>query len=362
MLRRPPDRLLQIGYNGDFVLRVSVLLTFWAVAASAQSTPPPLLIEVGGVKLRPGGFFDVVVMPRSATTADNIYTHFGAIPLTDTPGETLFSIAHSRVQLRGDVLEGPVKLTGYVESDFLNPIRGNTPYRWRQYWGAVSWGKWEILGGRAWSMLRPNRIGIASDTGVMNTLVVEPSYHVGIVGSRNRQFRLARTMGDYHAVVAWETLGNFLFKATADKKFGHVELVALKGRHAATGVSAAATLKVAGPVRFITQEYWSKHAASQALSIIPAGINGGSALEGFEIAASRHVDLYTYAGWVYGARSKGNRVVREYTVGGDYRIFAPSRHTIVTLGLQLSRMDRALWTPQSGEMYYALVLARFSFN
>ena len=230
------------------------------------------------MKLHPSGFFDIVGMGRTATTADNIFTHFGTIPLSDTPGETLGSVAHSRVQLRGDSTEGPVQLTGYVESDFLNPIRGETPYRWRQYWGAVRWGKWEVLGGKAWSMLRPNRFGVASDVGVMNTIVIEPSYHVGIVGSRNRQIRLARSMGDYHAVIAWETVGNFLFKATADKKFGHVEVVALKGHHAQRGISAAATLKVAGPVRFITQEYWSKGAASQALSVVPAGIDGGSAL------------------------------------------------------------------------------------
>src|SRR5581483_3821041 len=146
---------------------------------------------------------------------DNVYTHFGAIPLTDTPGEALLSTAHSRVHLRGDTREGPVQLSGYAESDFLNPIPGQTPYRWRQYWGAVQWGNWEVLGGKAWSMLRPNRVGVASDTGLMNTLVLEPSYHIGIVGSRNRQFRLSRKIGDYHAVLGWETAGNFLFKATA---------------------------------------------------------------------------------------------------------------------------------------------------
>ena len=344
------------------VLRVSVLLIFSLAAARAQKVAPSAAFDVGPITLHPGGFFELFGMQRSATTADTIFTHFGAIPLTDTPGEALFSLAHSRVQLRGDSQEGPVRFTGYVESDFLNPIRGNTPYRWRQYWGAVAWGKWEILGGRAWSMLRPNRIGIASDTGLMNTITIEPSYHVGIVGSRNRQFRLARTMGDYHAVFAWETLGNFLLKGTVDKKFGHVELVGLKGRHAQRGISAAATLNVVGPVRFTTQEYWSKGAASQALSIVPAGIDGGSALEGFEIAATRRLNLYTYAGWVYGARSRGNRVAREYTVGGDYRIQTPSLRGVLSFGLQLSRMDRALWTPQSGVMYYALTSCRFTLN
>jgi hypothetical protein len=344
------------------VFRVFLLLTFWIVSAEAQSTPPPLLFEIGGVKLRPGGFFELMAVGRSATTADNIYTHFGAIPLTNTRGETLTSINHSRLQLRGETEEGPILLTGYLESDFLSPVRGGTPYRWRQYWGAVRWRGWEILAGRAWSLLRPNRVGIASDTGVMNTLVIEPAYHVGIVGSRNRQIRLARTIGDYHAVFAWETLGNFLFKGTVDKKFGHIELVGLHGRHSRRGISAAATLNLVGPVRFITQEFWSKGAASQTLGVVLGDIDGGSALEGFEIAATPRLNFYTYAGWVYASRSPGNRVVREYTVGGDHRTPTPPLHGVLSFGLQLSRIDRALWTPQSGVMYYALAELRFTFN
>ena len=121
------------------LLRILILLALWIAAAAAQGTQP-LLIEIGGVKLRPGGFIDLLGMQRSATTADNIYTHFGAIPLQDTPGETLLSVNHSRLQLRADTQEGAVQLTGYLESDFQSPTRGNTSYRWRQYWAAARWG------------------------------------------------------------------------------------------------------------------------------------------------------------------------------------------------------------------------------
>src|SRR4051812_2774816 len=86
----------------SFVLRVPVLLSLWVAAAWAQNALPPLVVDIEGVKLRPGGFLDLMGMERSATTTDNVYTHFGAIPLTPTPGETLVSVSHSRVQLRGD--------------------------------------------------------------------------------------------------------------------------------------------------------------------------------------------------------------------------------------------------------------------
>jgi hypothetical protein len=339
------------------------MLVCWGAPAAAQTGPSqPFVFDWGGVQLKPGGFFELIGLTRSATTPDTINTHFGAIPLIDTPAESVLSPNHSRLLLRADAPAGPVALTMYLESDFLNPNAGQSPYRWRQYWGAARWGKWELMGGRAWSLLRPNRTGVESDTGLMNTLVVEPAYHVGLVGTRNRQFRLSRAMGDYHAVLAWETAGQFLAKATVDKRFGHVEAAAIAGRGSQRGVSAAATLKVSGRVRFVTQEYWSKAAAYEALGVVPARVNGGSALEGIEVAASRHVDVYSYAGWVYATRSVGNRVVREYTAGGDYRIPAPSIHGAAISPLQVSRMDRGLWTGQSGVMTYAMYRFRYSFN
>lgn len=328
-----------------------------------QPAPPrPFTVDVGGVRLTPGGFFDLIGMARSATTADPIYTHFGSIPLEETPAEALLSPAHSRVQLRGDATEGPLHFTGYVESDFLNPTRGETPYRWRQAWGAGRWGGWAVLGGKAWSLLRPNRAGVSSDVGMMNTLVVEPAYHVGLVGARGRQFRLSRAMGDYHAVFAWETAGNFVAKATVDKRFGHAELAGFTGRRGERGVSAAGVISVAGPVRWVSQHYWSRRAAAQALGVVPRGLSGGSVLEGIEISVTRRVELYGYAGWVWAGKSSGNHLVWEYTAGGSYRIPAESMHGAFLLGVQASRIDRELWTGQSGAMNYLISTFRFTFN
>ncbi len=336
-----------------------LILIGWSSAVA--QTLPPAPVELGGVSLRPGGFFEVIGMSRSATTGDNVSTHFGAIPLAATPAETIVSPRHSRLYLRADNRERPVQLTAYLESDFLNPNAAQTPFRWRQAWGAARWGKWQLLAGKAWSLLRPNRTGVESDSGLMNTIVVDPAYHTGIVGSRNRQFRLARSMGDYHAVFAWETAGRFLAKATMDKRFGHVELAAFAGHRAERGASAAATWNVKGPVRFVTQQYWSKGGADQALGLAPPHVSGGSALEGVEIAVTRHIDLYSYAGWVYAARSSGNRVVRQYTAGADYHIPAPVRGTLL-FSLQLSRLDRALWSPQAGTMTFAMCRFRYTFN
>jgi len=128
-------------------------------------------------------------MSRSAATCDSVSTKFGHIPLADTDGQTIGTLRHSRPMLRGDWSAGGVKLTGYLEADFMNFAAGQSPYRWRQYWGQLTVGHWEVLGGQAWSLLRPNRTGIESDQGVMNTDVVDPGYHVGLAGPRVRQIR-----------------------------------------------------------------------------------------------------------------------------------------------------------------------------
>lgn len=332
-------------------------------AGFAQPGPAgPRTIPAGPVKLTPGGFFELLGMERSATTPDPIHTRFGAIPLEDTPAEALLSPSHSRLQLRADTAAIPVHLTGYLEADFLSATRGGAPFRWRQMWGAARWGRWELLAGKAWSLLRPNRAGIDSDVGLMNTLVIEPAYHVGLVGSRTRQVRLSRTMGEYHAVLAWESSGNFIAKVTADKRFGHVELAGMTGHRGQRGISAAAMVPVRGPVRFVTQHYWSKRAASLALGVVPAGVSGGAALEGIELAPNPHVDIYAYAGWVWAARSGGNHVVDEYTVGANYRVPVRSLHGVTQLGFQLSRIDRELWTGRPGAMTCLLSQLRYSFN
>jgi hypothetical protein len=344
-------------------LRAVALLAVAAGAAHAQSDQPrPLKVDIGGIHLTPGGFFDLIGMARSATTPDPIYTRFGNIPIGDTPSESLVSPAHSRVLLHADRTAGPVQLTAYLESDFLNPTPGGDPYRWRQYWGSARWGGWEILGGKAWSLLRPNRTGVHSDVDLMNTLVIEPAYHVGIVGSRNRQFRLSRAFGDYHAVFAWETAGNFLAKATADKRFGHVELAALAGHRGQRGLSAAAVLRATKTVHVVTQQYFSKRAAFQALSVVPANTSGGSSLEGLEIDVTRRILVYSYAGWVWAGRSTGNHIVREYTGGGSYRIPCPTLRGIAIWGLQYSHMSRDVWTGQTGAMDYVLAEFRWALN
>jgi hypothetical protein len=135
-----------------------------AVACESQPEPQPFLYHAGPVTLtlRPSGFFEGIAMYRTATTGDTVSTRFGSIPLQPTPSETLLSAGHSRIQMCAQA----GNLSIYLETDFLN-APGKEPLRFRQYWGEYRIGKWRILGGQAWSLLRPNRMGINSEGGLM---------------------------------------------------------------------------------------------------------------------------------------------------------------------------------------------------
>jgi hypothetical protein len=346
-------------------VRAAVLLcALWlAGLCPAQEAPPaPPAVKIGGVTLRPGGFIELIGETRSARTTDSVSTRFGNIPLDATPSESLVSARHSRLLTHAGYTRPGLSLTGFFESDFLNAAPGRSPYRWRQYWGRIQLGKWELLGGQAWSLLRPNRRGTASDRDVMNTDVVDPAYHVGLIGSRRRQVRLGRIFGDYQAVAAWETQGNFLAKVTADKPFGHLEAAAFTGRSGRRGVSVAAVLNLAPRFRFITQEYWSRRAAFEALNVVPKGPGGTAAIQGLEFRPSSRFEIYSYAGLVYASHTSGNRLVSEWTVGVDYRTPVPAIWGALVQSVQYSTTDRFAWTGRSGEMHFLMYRLRYTLR
>ncbi len=336
----------------------ALLLLMLAPCLCAQQ----IVFETVGLKAHPYGFLDAIGMSRSATTPDSVSTRFGRIPLVETPAETIASVAHSRLNLRSDYSCGEFILSGYLESDFMNPNANQGSFRWRQYWGQVKYGKWELLGGRAWSMLRPNRVGIASETNMMNTDVVDPAYHVGVVGARNRQIRLKRDLGSYSAAFAWETLGNFVAKVACDRPRSHLDFAGYLGHRGQRGVSLAGTWRVTSRARLVWQEYWSRRGAYQALAVVPPGVNGGSTIEGVEAQVTKAWELYAYGGLVYAARSPGNRVVRQWSLGFNRRVPVPSWRGSLLLSAQFSMLDRAVWDDGAGEMTFLMYRFRYTFN
>jgi hypothetical protein len=336
------------------------LLTTLCVAAADQ--PREVVLHVGPANIKPIAFLDAIEMTRSQTTADSVSTRFGAIPLTETPGESLYSFRHSRLMLKGDVPISAIKVTVYLESDFMNPNAGQSPYRWRQYWAQGKIGRWEVLGGQAWSLLRPNRLGVASDTGLMNTDVIDPAYHVGLMGLRRRQLRVGRAMGNYNAEIAWEANRDLTGRFARDKNGRHFEFAALAGRSGRYGVSAAAAVTAGSRVRVVMQQYGGRKSLEEALAVVPEGVSGLSTIEGLEVQMRKSTELYSYGGLVYGSRSTGNRVVRQWSAGVNHRINAPAVFGTMLFSLQYSHLERLVWSGGSGDMDFLMCRFRYTFN
>lgn len=293
-------------------------------------------------------------MFRSATTGDNINTRFGRIPLQDTPSEVLLSAGHSRIQVCAQARN----LSVYVETDFLN-VPGKEPFRFRQYWSEYRIGKWRFLGGKAWSLLRPNRVGIDSEGGLMNTLVVEPGYHVGLGGLRNRQVRIAREDGNWSMAVSYEAANSFVAKLAHDSRRLHLEGAGLIGldRRAA---SLAAVIHAPRNIDIITQQVISHGAGPELLDTLPSNVNTYSTIQGLEMRVSPTMQLFAYGGIVYGGRSPGNRTVREWTAGFSRRLFEQQPWGAATLSAQLSQVDRSTWQGGKGGMNYVQISFRYS--
>jgi len=172
----------------------------------------PLSFKIGSADFTPGGFLDFTTFYRSTNVGSGIATAFGSIPFSNQLpqarlSETRLSAQYSRLSLKVDAhLTDSTAITGYMESDFLGFQPANAyqtansdSLRLRVYWADVRHGKWEMLGGQAWSLLTPNRVGLSPLTpDVFYTLDEDPNFQVGLTWARQPQFRVV-----YHPTSNW---------------------------------------------------------------------------------------------------------------------------------------------------------------
>ena len=185
-----------------------------ASAEDQAEKPSPLSVKIGSAKFTPGGFLDMAMFFRSANLGSGIATSFGSVPFNNqlpqtALTETRFSAQYSRLSLKVDAdLTKSTTMTGYVEADFLGfqpanalqTTNGNSP-RLRLFFGDIKHGKWEFLGGQAWSLLTPNRAGLSPmPADVFVTLNEDPNFQVGLVWTRQPQFRVVYHPASYWAV------------------------------------------------------------------------------------------------------------------------------------------------------------------
>ncbi len=200
--------------------KILVRLTANAEAPRVEAAPPPaapareerapLSFRIGAADFTPGGFADFTALYRSTNAGNGIGTAFGSIPFPNTPAgrlsEMRFSAQNSRLSLKVTSKVGRQHVTGYVESDFLGALPGGAhvtsnanTFRMRLYWVDVRRGKWEVLGGQAWSLMTPNRSGLSpAPSDLFISMDMDTNYQVGLTWARTPQFRTV-----YHASGSW---------------------------------------------------------------------------------------------------------------------------------------------------------------
>jgi hypothetical protein len=230
----------------------------------------------------------------------------------------------------------------------------------RQGFIQMEHGKWRILAGKTWSLLRPNRRGIIPERDIMSTHVVDPAYHVGLLGFRRPQLRVTRIMGHWQAAVEYESGGGWLTKVTRDSSWGHAEVSTLGG-HGRRGVSLAGVLRARPGLNIVSQQFWSRGGGPDALNIIPRGVHAYSSIQGIEVQVTKNLELHAYGGIVYGSRSTGNRTARQWSAGFIHRAYSDPRYGTLSFSAQVSQLDRSPWLGGHGEMTFLMISARYYF-
>src|SRR6185312_16024173 len=163
----------------------------------------PLSFRIGGTEFTPGGFVDFTNIFRTTNTTGAVSTTFGGIPFSNTPAgqitEFRSSGQYSRFNLKVSGKYGENKLNGYIEADFNGNDANNVfvttnphTFRLRLYYLQLQRHSWEFTAGQAWGLLSPNKVGVgASPSDLDTTMATDGNIMVGVMYSRDAQFRLA---------------------------------------------------------------------------------------------------------------------------------------------------------------------------
>jgi hypothetical protein len=165
----------------------------------------PVALHFRGVTLTPGGYMAAEFIRRSRGLAEDVATPFNSLTL---PGASQNSLSEffgtgrtSRISLLTEGQLKNVKLSGYVEADFLsagvtsnNNTTNSYTLRLRQGYGQAAFNNgWTFTGGQQWSLLTENSHGLDNRTEAI-PLTIDTSYNAGLTYARQYGLRLTKNI------------------------------------------------------------------------------------------------------------------------------------------------------------------------
>lgn len=167
----------------------------------------PLAIHFKGITITPGGFLAAESVYRNRALGSDINTPFNSVnfPGAGQNGLSEFygSGRQSRVSMLAEGKFNNVKLTGYVEADFLsagitsnNNQSNSYTFRQRQAWGQAAFGNGvTVTGGQMWSLVTETKKGVDNRSEAL-PMTIDPQYTVGFSWARQFGFRVSKNFNN----------------------------------------------------------------------------------------------------------------------------------------------------------------------
>jgi hypothetical protein len=164
---------------------------------------PPTAIHVKGITITPGGFLAAESVRRSRALASDVNTPFNAVTMPGASqsamSEFFASGRQSRISMLAEGRLASVKLSGFVEADFLsagvtsnNNQSNSYTLRQRQAWGQAAFDNgWTFTGGQMWSLLTETTHGLDNRTEAL-PMTIDAAYTVGFSWARQYGLRLVK--------------------------------------------------------------------------------------------------------------------------------------------------------------------------
>jgi FKBP-type peptidyl-prolyl cis-trans isomerase len=185
----------------------------------------PIAIHYKGITITPGGFMAAESVYRNRAMGSDVNTPFNSVsmPGSGTNGVSEFfgSGRQSRVSMLAEGKLSDIKLTGYVEADFLsagvtsnNNQSNSYTMRQRQVWGQAAFNNgWSLTGGQMWSLVTETRKGVDNRTEVL-PMTIDAQYHVGFSWARQYGLRVAKNFNNRFWLAASMENPQTIFSAT----------------------------------------------------------------------------------------------------------------------------------------------------
>ena len=175
----------------------------------------PLTLRYKGVTITPVAFFAFEGVYRSRSINSDVNTPFNSTPYMGAgqahTSELNFSGRQSRIGGLFTGNTGGLKLSGYIEADFLsagvtsNENQSNSyTLRQRQFWGqAATKSGFAVTGGQMWSLVTETKTSTDNRTENL-PMTVDAQYHVGFSWARQAAIRFQQKAGIFTGALSLE--------------------------------------------------------------------------------------------------------------------------------------------------------------